>query len=101
MEMDDFLKRETAHLIAPWMALHMGSATQITSACSHHHRLRTFWLHGVLRPNFVPNTSDDEGRYGIGAQADVGLFNLEKLLESLQPTLSPSQQQRAAAVLKG
>ncbi|XP_030204282.1 uncharacterized protein LOC115536925 [Gadus morhua] len=52
-------------------------------------------------PNFVPNTSDDEGRYSIGAQADVGLFNLEKLLESLQPALSPSQQQRAAAVLKG
>ena len=47
-----------------------------------------------MSTDFVPNTSDDEGRYSIGAQADVGLFNLEKLLESLQPVLTTSQQQR-------
>lgn len=42
--------------------------------------------------DFVPNTSDDEGRYSIGAQADVGLFNLEKLLTALSPVLSDKQQ---------
>ena len=42
--------------------------------------------------DFVPNTSDDEGRYRIGAQADVGLFNLEKLSASLDPVLSTKQQ---------
>lgn len=42
--------------------------------------------------DFVPNTSDDDGRYRIGAQADVGLFNLEKLLTALVPVLSEKQQ---------
>ncbi len=42
--------------------------------------------------DFVPNTSDDEGRYSIGAQANVGLFNLEKLLMALRPVLSEKQQ---------
>lgn len=41
--------------------------------------------------DFVPNTSDDEGRYSIGAQANVGLFNLEKLLTALSPVLSKKQ----------
>ncbi len=41
--------------------------------------------------DFVPNTSDDEGRYSIGAQANVGLFNLQKLLEALKPLLTSDQ----------
>lgn len=41
--------------------------------------------------DFVPNTSDDEGRYRIGAQANVGLFNLEKLLEAVSPVLTRKQ----------
>lgn len=42
--------------------------------------------------DFVPNTSDDEGRYSIGAQVNVGLFNLEKLLVALSPVLTHKQQ---------
>lgn len=42
--------------------------------------------------DFVPNSSDDEGRYRIGAQADVGLFNLQKLQEALNPVLTQKQQ---------
>ncbi|KAJ7396137.1 selenoprotein O [Pitangus sulphuratus] len=44
-------------------------------------------------PNFVPNTSDDEKRYKIGNQANVGLFNLSKLLQALKPILDPRQKQ--------
>jgi len=47
-----------------------------------------------LSADFVPNTSDDEGRYSIRAQANVGLFNMEKLLEALHPVLTPHQQQQ-------
>lgn len=41
--------------------------------------------------DFVPNTSDDEGRYRIGAQASVGQHNLQKLLAALSPVLSEKQ----------
>ncbi|KAG8009591.1 Selenoprotein O [Nibea albiflora] len=52
-------------------------------------------------PDFVPNTSDDEGRYSIGAQASVGVFNLEKLLTALSPVLTKKQQKEANVILKG
>ncbi|ELW72999.1 UPF0061 protein ECA1842 [Tupaia chinensis] len=44
-------------------------------------------------PDFVPNTSDDERRYKIGNQANIGMFNLNKLLEALNPLLDPRQKQ--------
>ncbi|XP_037238548.1 protein adenylyltransferase SelO-1, mitochondrial-like isoform X6 [Falco rusticolus] len=52
-------------------------------------------------PNFVPNTSDDESRYKIGNQANVGLFNLSKLLQALKPLLDPRQKQLASQILEG
>ncbi|XP_044033394.1 protein adenylyltransferase SelO-like isoform X3 [Siniperca chuatsi] len=79
---------ETAHLIAQWMSV--GFA----------HGENLFWLN-ILSYDFVPNTSDDEGRYRIGAQANVALFNLEKLLMALSPVLSKKQQQEAKIILKG
>lgn len=47
----------------------------------------------LFETDFVPNTSDDEGRYKIGNQANVGLFNLNKLLQALKPLLDPRQKQ--------
>lgn len=40
-----------------------------------------------LTADFVPNTSDDEGRYSYKNQPNVGFFNLEKLLQALKPIL--------------
>lgn len=52
------------------------------------------WKSNVLfETDFVPNTSDDERRYKIGNQANVGLFNLSKLLQALKPLLDPRQKQ--------
>jgi len=36
-------------------------------------------------PKFICNYSDKEGRYRYEAQPEICLFNLEKLLESLDP----------------
>ncbi|XDV47020.1 hypothetical protein PO909_016772, partial [Leuciscus waleckii] len=66
---------ETAHLIAHWMSV----------GFAH---------------DFVPNTSDDEGRYSIGAQANVGLFNLQKLLEALKPLLTSDQLSQSLQILR-
>nr|XP_016850153.1 PREDICTED: UPF0061 protein PFLU_0444 [Anolis carolinensis] len=52
-------------------------------------------------PDFVPNTSDDERRYKIGNQANVGLFNLNKLLQALNRLLDSRQKQLASQILMG
>lgn len=40
-----------------------------------------------LAVDFVPNTSDDEGRYSYKNQPNVGFFNLAKLLQALKPLI--------------
>uniref|UniRef100_A0A672ZCM8 Selenoprotein O n=1 Tax=Sphaeramia orbicularis TaxID=375764 RepID=A0A672ZCM8_9TELE len=95
---------ETAHLIAQWMSVgfaHGVCNTDNFSLLSITIDYGPFGFMESYNPNFVPNTSDDEGRYRIGAQANVGLFNLEKLLVSLSPVLSQKQQKEAKHILKG
>lgn len=95
-------------------SVHQASATRTTSACSPSPSttgrsaswIRTIRVRVPLslklpsRPvshsrwhiaGFVPNSSDDDGRYSIGAQADVGRFNLGKLLRALRPVLTEEQ----------
>lgn len=60
----------------------------------HSRLIKRFFFFNVnvfVSVDFVPNTSDDEDRYSIGSQANVGLFNLQKLLEALQPLLTADQ----------
>lgn len=95
---------ETAHLIAQWMSVgfaHGVGNTDNFSLLSITIDYGPFGFMEAYNPNFVPNTSDDEGRYSIGAQANVGLFNLEKLLEALYPVLNLNQQLWAKHILKG
>ena len=48
----------------------------------------SFEIHFVaLIVDFVPNTSDEEGRYSYKNQPSVGFFNLEKLLNALRALL--------------
>ncbi|XP_060920536.1 protein adenylyltransferase SelO, mitochondrial-like [Labrus mixtus] len=95
---------ETAHLIAQWMSVgfaHGVCNTDNFSLLSITIDYGPFGFMEAYNPEFVPNTSDDEGRYRIGAQANVGLFNLEKLLMALSPVLSKRQQKMANTILKG
>ncbi|XP_034562823.1 protein adenylyltransferase SelO-1, mitochondrial-like [Notolabrus celidotus] len=95
---------ETAHLIAHWMSVgfaHGVCNTDNFSLLSITIDYGPFGFMESYNPDFVPNTSDDAGRYRIGAQADVGLFNLEKLLVALNPVLSRKQQREAKMILKG
>ncbi|KAK9527528.1 hypothetical protein VZT92_014082 [Zoarces viviparus] len=95
---------ETAHLIAQWMSIgfaHGVCNTDNFSLLSITIDYGPFGFMESYSPNFVPNTSDDEGRYSIGAQADVGLFNLQKLLVALSPVLSKQQESKAEHILNG
>ncbi|KAM6953392.1 protein adenylyltransferase SelO-like [Aplochiton taeniatus] len=95
---------ETANMIAQWMSVgfaHGVCNTDNFSLLSITIDYGPFGFMESYNPKFVPNTSDDEGRYSIGNQANVGLFNMEKLLEALSPVLSFKQHQGAKHVLKG
>ncbi|XP_027697370.1 selenoprotein O [Vombatus ursinus] len=94
----------TAHLIASWMSVgfaHGVCNTDNFSLLSVTIDYGPFGFMEAYDPNFVPNTSDDERKYKIGNQANVGMFNLNKLLQVLNPLLDPSQKQLAAQILVG
>ncbi|XP_043082552.1 protein adenylyltransferase SelO-like isoform X2 [Puntigrus tetrazona] len=94
---------ETAHLIAHWMSVgfaHGVCNTDNFSLLSITIDYGPFGFMESYDPNFVPNSSDDEGRYSIGAQADVGLFNLQKLLEALKPLLTSDQLSQCQQILR-
>ncbi|XP_036200353.1 protein adenylyltransferase SelO-like isoform X4 [Myotis myotis] len=95
---------ETAQLIALWMSIgfaHGVCNTDNFSLLSITIDYGPFGFMEAYNPDFVPNTSDDERRYKIGNQANIGMFNLNKLLQALNPLLDPGQKQLAAQILEG
>ncbi|KPJ03867.1 Selenoprotein O [Papilio xuthus] len=44
--------------------------------------------------HYVPNTSDDAGRYAFNKQPEILVWNLEKFAEALEPILSDDEKQR-------
>nr|XP_060638419.1 protein adenylyltransferase SelO-like isoform X1 [Anolis sagrei ordinatus] len=95
---------ETAKLMALWMSVgfaHGVCNTDNFSLLSITIDYGPFGFMDSYDPDFVPNTSDDERRYKIGNQANVGLFNLNKLLQALNRLLDPRQKQLASQILMG
>ncbi|XP_073190392.1 protein adenylyltransferase SelO-like isoform X4 [Lepidochelys kempii] len=95
---------ETANLIALWMSVgfaHGVCNTDNFSLLSITIDYGPFGFMESYDPNFVPNTSDDERRYKIGNQANVGMFNLNKLLQALKPVLDHRQKHLAFQILEG
>ncbi len=39
-------------------------------------------------PYFIPNTSDDFGRYDLENQPSIGLWNLQRMADAIKPLLS-------------
>lgn len=95
---------KTAQLIALWMSVgfaHGVCNTDNFSLLPITIDYGPFGFMEAYNPDFVPNTSDDERRYKIGNQANIGMFNLNKLLQALNPLLDPGQKQLAAQILEG
>ncbi|XP_015246128.1 PREDICTED: UPF0061 protein YdiU isoform X2 [Cyprinodon variegatus] len=88
---------ETAQLIAQWISLGFAHGVCNTDNFSLLSITIDYGPFGFM-DSYDPN---DEGRYRIGAQAEVGLFNLEKLLVALSPVLTQEQKKQAKTVLKG
>lgn len=81
---------QTAELLAHWQAVgftHGVCNTDNFSLLSLTIDYGPFGFMDQYDPNFVPNTSDDEGRYRYQYQPSVGHYNLQKLLEALRSLL--------------
>ncbi|CAI9563073.1 unnamed protein product [Staurois parvus] len=95
---------QTADMIAGWMSVgfaHGVCNTDNFSLLSITIDYGPFGFMEKYDADYIPNTSDDEGRYRIGNQANVGMYNLNKLLLALNPLMDSRQRQLASAVLTG
>ncbi|XP_013146983.1 PREDICTED: UPF0061 protein Pfl01_0444-like [Papilio polytes] len=50
--------------------------------------------------HYVPNTSDDAGRYAFNKQPEILVWNLEKFAEALDPILTDDQKQKIKDIHK-
>lgn len=94
---------DTASLIAQWQSVGFTHGVCNTDNFSILSITIDYGPFGFLESydsDFVPNTSDDEGRYSYGNQPDVAAFNLDKLRIALLPLLSKQQAKQASVILK-
>ncbi|KAL3858473.1 hypothetical protein ACJMK2_013062 [Sinanodonta woodiana] len=95
---------QTADLIAAWQSVgftHGVCNTDNFSLLSITIDYGPFGFMEGFDPKFVPNTSDDDGRYSYENQPDVGLFNLDKLRVALLPLLNENQSKQMYYILNG
>lgn len=95
---------ETAGMIALWQSVgftHGVCNTDNFSILSITIDYGPFGFLEAFDPKFVPNTSDDEGRYSYDKQPDIGKYNLDKLRLALLPLLSVKQTRTASMILQG
>ncbi|GFO16282.1 upf0061 protein ydiu [Plakobranchus ocellatus] len=96
--------RGTAQMIAAWQSVgftHGVCNTDNFSLLSITIDYGPFGFLDRYDEDFVPNTSDDEGRYSYGKQPSVGYFNLDKLRIALDPVFTDNQRRVARLVLDG
>ena len=83
--------QETANMIAHWMRVGFVHGVMNTDNMSIHGLTIDYGPYGWIEdynPNWTPNTTDARtGRYRFGQQAQIGAWNLARLLESISPLL--------------
>ncbi|XP_060068717.1 protein adenylyltransferase SelO-like [Ylistrum balloti] len=104
LELYSTIVEQTAAMIVTWQAVGFTHGVCNTDNFSILSQTIDFGPFGFLEeynPAFVPNTSDDEGRYSYERQPDVGFYNLDKLRLALQPLLTTGQAKQMTVILKG
>ncbi|GFR89347.1 UPF0061 protein YdiU [Elysia marginata] len=100
----DEIVNGTAHLISAWQSFGFTHGVCNTDNFSLLSITIDYGPFGFLEEynlDFVPNTSDDEGRYSYTKQPSVGYYNLDKLRVALNPVLTYDQQETAKIILDG
>ena len=93
---------QSASLVAQWMAhgfTHGVLNTDNMSLLSITIDYGPFGFLDSYNPSFVPNHSDDEGRYSYLNQPKIFKWNLGRLAEALQPLLSTEEQKEILVVI--
>ena len=88
---------DTAAMIARWLSVgfaHGVMNTDNMSVASVTIDYGPFGFVDEYSPDFVPNTSDDTGRYDLESQASVGLWNLQKLAVALAPLVVDDEKRK-------
>merc|ERR1711879_291307 len=94
----------TAELIARWAAVGFTHGVLNTDDLSLAGVTIDYGPFGFLdeyNPGFIPNHSDDMGRYDYQSQVNIGLWNLDKLAVALKPLLSTDKHSQLEVVLRG
>ena len=92
----------SALLVAKWMAVGFAHGVLNTDNMSLLSITIDFGPFGFLdsyEPNFIPNHSDDEGRYSYSNQPAVFKWNMARLADALSPLTSEQDQQAIKAIL--
>ncbi|XP_070568089.1 protein adenylyltransferase SelO-like isoform X2 [Ptychodera flava] len=95
---------QTADLIARWMAVGFAHGVMNTDNFSLLSITIDYGPFGFLDkyvPSFIPNTSDDEGRYSYQNQPDIGIFNMNQLRAALWSLMDREQKRQSEVVLRG
>ncbi|XP_046463291.1 protein adenylyltransferase SelO, mitochondrial-like isoform X1 [Daphnia pulex] len=93
---------QSAALVSLWMAhgfTHGVLNTDNMSLLSITIDYGPFGFLDSYNPSFVPNHSDDEGRYSYLNQPKIFKWNMARLADALQPLLSAEEQKEAAATI--
>ena len=80
----------TAKLVAHWMSVGFTHGVLNTDNMSLASITIDYGPFGILeayQPDFIPNHSDDSGRYDYESQPDICYWNLGKLATALTPVL--------------
>ncbi|XP_064632790.1 protein adenylyltransferase SelO-like [Lineus longissimus] len=94
----------TAKLMAQWQSVGFSHGVMNTDNFSLLGITIDYGPFGFLdeyNPDFIPNTSDDDGRYSYKKQPDVGFFNMQKLGHVMRAVLSEKQTRQVDGILRG
>ncbi|XP_076035975.1 protein nucleotidyltransferase YdiU-like [Oratosquilla oratoria] len=95
---------ETAEMIAEWQSIGYTHGVMNTDNMSIKSVTIDYGPFGFMEaydPDFVPNTSDDEGMYSYANQPTVGRNNLQRLGVALQPLLTVDQIAQLDIIVSG
>jgi len=95
---------KTAEMIAKWAVVGFAHGVMNTDNMSIGSVTIDYGPFGFIDeydPKFIPNHSDDMGRYDLESQVDIGLWNLQKLSEAIKPLLSKDKHQQIQTILQG
>ena len=94
--------RNTAKLMAHWQSVGFTHGVMNTDNFSLDSVTIDYGPFGFVEdydPHFVPNSSDDMGRYDLESQPSVGFWNLNKLALAIAPVVSQPQREQLDAIL--